>query len=313
MISYLRSRWGSVGAFVKAALIGYLFFAAVVLGDCLREEQLNGQLGRVFLYPLLPGAILAFAYPHIYKWCERNFCGGEHSIRFQQEDKIWFWKRVLILFLAWMPVLLAYYPGLFAYDAHFQTNQILTHEFSMGQPLAHTLLFAPFYLLGGAVGSYNLGMLLYTLFQMTLFAMAITYILLFLHRLQCARTLQTGLLVFFSVMPVFSVLSISMTKDILFSAAFASLFVTLCYGAIDPALVQRKGYTTMYLFLAVSLSVLRNNGIYALIILLCVGGGTLKSQGWQKACASDGCRSFSQYCLRLWVKNACPFCTHKWQ
>lgn len=50
------------------------------------------------------------------------------------------WVDWLILMVGWLPVLLAYYPGIFAYDASNQVTQVLTGSYSTHHPLLHTLL-----------------------------------------------------------------------------------------------------------------------------------------------------------------------------
>ena len=73
----------------------------------------------------------------------------------------------LILFLCYLPVFLAVYPGFFVYDAQDELMQVVTRSFSTHHPLAHVLM------LGGIIqlvhkvsGSYNLGIACYTLLQM---------------------------------------------------------------------------------------------------------------------------------------------------
>ena len=76
--------------------------------------------------------------------------------------------RAAVIFLCYLPVFLAVYPGFFVYDAQDEYMQVLTRNFSTHHPLVHVLL------LGGIIqifykltGSCNPGIAFYTLLQMT--------------------------------------------------------------------------------------------------------------------------------------------------
>lgn len=66
---------------------------------------------------------------------------GNNSINIK---KIYFYNLLLIL-LCWLPILLAYYPGIFAYDASNQVMQVINHDYTTHHPLVHTLLLGGFF------------------------------------------------------------------------------------------------------------------------------------------------------------------------
>ena len=69
---------------------------------------------------------------------------------------------LLLLCLAWLPVYLAYYPGICAYDAPVQTGQIVEHYYFDHHPIVHTSAFTGNAVAGNAAvfGSVNAGMAL---------------------------------------------------------------------------------------------------------------------------------------------------------
>ena len=76
-------------------------------------------------------------------------------------------RYAIILFLCWLPVFLAVYPGFFAYDATDELQEVLTGQYVTRHPLLHVLM------LGKTVsgiqkltGSYNSGIGVYVLAQM---------------------------------------------------------------------------------------------------------------------------------------------------
>ena len=99
-----------------------------------------------------------------------------------------------LMLLAWTPMLLAFYPGIHAYDTFSQLPDYLAGSFSTHHPLLHTLMTGWLYDLGGLLGSHALGMLFYSVAQMLLVAWALAYGLSYLARLGCRRWVRLGLL-----------------------------------------------------------------------------------------------------------------------
>ena len=55
-----------------------------------------------------------------------------------------FFKYWVIIFVCWVPVFLAFYPGAFVYDATDEYVQVATRQFTTHHPLAHVLLLGGF-------------------------------------------------------------------------------------------------------------------------------------------------------------------------
>lgn len=54
----------------------------------------------------------------------------------------------LLIFFCWLPIFLAYYPSVFAYDAEGQLYQVIAKDYSTHHPLLHTLFLGAFFRLG---------------------------------------------------------------------------------------------------------------------------------------------------------------------
>lgn len=177
-----------------------------------------------------------------------------------------------ITILFWFPVFLAYYPGIFAYDVSTQLSQAIK-GYSTHHPIIHTLLLQFFYYIVGerVFGNYNAGMVCYTIFQMFILAMSIAYMHLFLYRMNLNRKLRIAILVYTGVLPVYSVLSISMTKDVFFAAFFLVLFISLCYWELVPDFFQKKHKGILYVFSMIGMILFRKNGIYGIILMIIAG------------------------------------------
>jgi len=133
----------------------------------------------------------------------------------------------LIIFLCWIPVFLAFYPGAFVYDAQDEYVQVATRTFTTHHPLAHVLL------LGGSVcfgnkflGSYNAGIALYTIFQMVVLSGVFAYTITWLRK-YFSKGMCVGITLFYGVFPVFPMYAVCSAKDTLFNAAFLVMLVQM--------------------------------------------------------------------------------------
>ena len=180
-------------------------------------------------------------------------------------DRSWYLLAALALFLMWLPVFLAYYPGLFAYDVDSQLFQDMG-SYSTHHPLIHTLYLKFFY---NAVGlglfhSPNAGIACATLVQMALFAAMLAYMHLFLRKTGMPFRARVILIAAEGLLPFFSMLAISTTKDTLFSG-FVCLFITaLCGEVCFPAIAGGTRNRFVLAGAAAGVILMRNNGIYPL-------------------------------------------------
>ena len=178
----------------------------------------------------------------------------------------------LLFGLSYLPAYLAYYPGICSYDITIQLGQTVSHDYIDHHPLAHTLLVEMFLNLGEVLGSVNLGMGLYILFQMLCVAgiMGLGVGLLYERGVALRYVLMVQLLGM--VLPVYWYMSVSATKDVLFT-----VFVLLLMFAMYRLLSENRntwkiGRWDVILALSVVGAILfRNNGKYAYLVLLVFG------------------------------------------
>ena len=130
---------------------------------------------------------------------------------------------ILIIFLLWLPVYLAYYPGVFSYDILVQAQMIMgVDPFTSQQPVLHTLFFNLCITLGSLTGIKSI--VIYSILQMLILAVCCAYIVKLFSEKSESRVLPVLTIVFYALNPVISVFSFSTCKNILFGACFL-LFV----------------------------------------------------------------------------------------
>lgn len=178
--------------------------------------------------------------------------------------QIWLFSATIIL-ICWIPVFLAYYPSVFAYDAEGQLYQVLAHDYSTHHPLLHTIFLGAFFQLGGnMLGSYSAGMAVHSAVQMLLMACTFGYTLAFLYQKGAPVPLRIILLLFYAVFPTNSILALSTTKDVLFSALVLLHTLCICQMAERTDLTSRNWF--LYILWTALMLLFRNNALYALLL-----------------------------------------------
>ena len=173
-----------------------------------------------------------------------------------------------VFFVCWLPLLLAYYPGMLNYDFKGVFSQYTDGLYSSIHPVLHSVLTSAVIGLGELLHSRTFGVLLLSLLQMILFALSLAYACVFAQRRGVPRPVMLGITALFALHPVFSVMSLSMTKDTLFAAAVLvlSLLTWELIEAPDDFFSSRKKLL-FYAFVTVNAGLMRNNGVFVLLLL----------------------------------------------
>lgn len=183
-----------------------------------------------------------------------------------------FWLSFGVLILCWIPAWFAYYPGICSYDIPAQMVQVITGEYNTHHPLAHTLLLHFFYSVGKWCGSENLGMSLYALMQLLVLAGTIAGIIAVMAKWKAKRWQLITLTLYCALLPVNAYMSITTTKDILFTV-FVIWFFTGIYIYLNKEEKFPLNLRIPYTLTIVGVVLFRNNGKYALAVVcgvLCI-------------------------------------------
>ena len=219
--------------FVKAmiTLVGYSVFLAAICNLLLDRFDKSGESNqckrwKIFRYPLLLAGII---------------------------------------FLAWIPCYLAYYPGIMSYDIIIQTRQAMgIEEVTRFHPPLHTFLWKLCLELEEGIG-WN-GLVVYSLVQMMLMAGAFAYVLRFLEKKGCSNGMLLGTLLYSALNPVVAIFSFVPTKDATLTIALTLFIVELCdYVTSDNKTRKNIGQIVRLIVFGVLSCLLRNNVIYAMI------------------------------------------------
>ena len=177
---------------------------------------------------------------------------------------VWLGSLVLLV-AARLPVFLAFYPGICAYDMSIQLGQISANEYNLHHPLAHTLLLKYSLLFGEKVLHNPTGGIACMVFgQILLLSAAMALGIAFLYKKGVRKAGLILLQAFWMFYPFYSYLNISVTKDVLFAVFFQFQMIALIQLLTEK---RRWQYELLFVVSTVLMQLFRNNGIYAFLCL----------------------------------------------
>lgn len=190
---------------------------------------------------------------------------------------IFYW---IVFFISFVPAFLSYYPGLMVYDAQYQFKQIYDGFMTSHHPVIHMILLKIAYQIGTLLSSMNKGIALLSIFQMLILSFAFAYAMGFLKEIHIARRSRAVIAIILVLFPIHAVYSVSVTKDVLFTAFFLLYVIeTLRIFRRPKVTISREIF---YIMIMVLMLLFRNNALYAFVVsipfLLCIKKGKRKRQ-----------------------------------
>lgn len=185
------------------------------------------------------------------------------------EPKKMFFINILLILIAWLPYFLRYFPGLLTADSCAQVAQAIgIAPLTNHHPVFHTGLIAIFLNIGiNFFGNINLGVAMYTIFQMIAMATMFSIVLYYLSKKEMPLFVRIVILLFYMIYPINALFSVTMWKDVLF-AGIIPIFVILQIELIfnTESFLMRKKNIAIYIIVSLLVFFMRNNGIYVVIL-----------------------------------------------
>lgn len=175
-----------------------------------------------------------------------------------------------IIMLAWLPYFLKYCPAIITPDSLNQIYQtqginILTNH----HPVFHTFLIGIALNIGKLIGNYNVGVAIFTVFQMLALSAIFAFTLYTMSKKNINNGIKIGTFIFFAFYPIFGMYSITIWKDIPFAIVmllFILQLVDLVYNEKEFLNSKKK---IIFLIISMILVIMfRNNGIYVVLLTI---------------------------------------------
>lgn len=194
----------------------------------------------------------------------------DKTIRLFKNKKSSFFILWGIIMLVWLPYFLKYCPAIItpdSLDQIYQTQGI--NVLSNHHPVFHTFIIAIALNIGKLIGNYNVGVAIFTVFQMLVLSAIFTFTLYTMSKKNINNGIKIGTFIFFAFYPVFGMYSITIWKDIPFAIVmllFILQLVDLVYNETEFLNSKKK---QIFLIISMILVIMfRNNGIYVALLTI---------------------------------------------
>jgi len=252
-----------------AAIPGILFSLATVLGGMLRTHSGFQPLVWSDWLMLMVWALTYFIALYLL------FSLMNHHKASEAKQENWI-SRIsgngflvfLLLLICWTPVFLAFWPGHFSADSLTQFYSYYNEDPYAHHPLLHTALLGFCMMTGidnSPEGLATNGLALYCSIQLVVVAACIAYGCWWMKRRGVPCWIRLVITCLFAFCPFYAPWTFCAQKDVLF-AVLAMLF---CLQLCDVWQFGMKPLRMIvFIVIAVLMMLFRNNGVYALVLLL---------------------------------------------
>ena len=241
------------------------------------DYTLNHILDKWLILNFLGYTILAWStISTIYVLFEQKSVYLDKRLRTKKyklfSDSRWsFIISVGLIFFAWVPYFLTYYPGLLTADSCVQVEQAIgLTKLSSHHPFLHTGIIAVFVNVGRIIfNNINLGVAFYTIFQMLIMSIIFATVIRYLNKRQVHLIVQVLALLYYMIYPINALFSITMWKDILF-AGIIPIYVILTIELLfnTESFIKNKKSISGYIIISILVMFFRNNGMYIVILTI---------------------------------------------
>lgn len=177
---------------------------------------------------------------------------------------------MVLVAISWFLIYFALFPGVYGIDAHYWYFEYSNKEIPISSQwsVIYSGAFYYFVELGNNIfGSYEVGFGIFSFIQMCITLWVVWNILDFLRTVLGNKAVVLGT-VFFAIIPSHAVLSVTSAQDALFAALFAMCLIQLYKISMNSQkYFASKRNLISLLFDLIFLCMIRNNGLYAVVIL----------------------------------------------
>lgn len=175
----------------------------------------------------------------------------------------------LILFVAYLPYLLYYYPGNVLIDSTIQIMQGMGDlPLTNHHPAIHTGIITLCLNFGHLLtNNYNFGVFIYTFLQTLATCLIFSFTIYYMARKDVPIAIRIFSLLFYALCPTIAFFTITMYKDIPF--ALFMLLLTICMVEISTNtenFVKSKLRMILTAIIVFGACIFRNNGLYAVVL-----------------------------------------------
>lgn len=298
--------------FTVSIIISIAFATIELICNSINTDYtLNHILDKWIVLNFLGYTILAWStMSSIYTLFEQKSIHTDKRLKVKKfelvSDSKWsFIINAGLIFLAWVPYFLRYFPGLLTADSCAQVSQAIgIAELSNHHPIFHTGIITIFVNAGRLIfNNINIGVAFYTIFQMAIMSLIFATVIRYISKKNAPLVVRIIALLYYMFYPINALFGITMWKDILFAGIipiYAIWTIELLFNT-DEFLKNKKSIIT-YIIISILVMFLRNNGMYIVILTIPFLIIALRKY-WKKVIAISFIIIFSYSILRTSIFN----------
>lgn len=194
-----------------------------------------------------------------------------------------FFVLFVFILLMWLPYAVADFPGLTNYDFFDEldtfygndTNSLrvvvpISDEVTLNNnnPVLQTMFAVIVMKIGNMLGSPYIGIFLFCYLQMVVFALILSYSIFYMAKLRIKSGYRVMTLLFYGLLPWHSNFALSTLKDTNFAFVMLLYIIVLSDCILHRQdFFAKKGKLILFAILNLLLMLLRNNGVYVLLVV----------------------------------------------
>ena len=163
----------------------------------------------------------------------------------------------IIMCLGKIPYLLAFFPALMTIDSFNVINLYESGTLFNNHPIVYTYFFGTIYKIGKIIfGSGTLGIFFFTIFQVVVIAIILTWLLNYLNNKGVNKYIIYLLLLYYSFSPDFGYMSMTLWKDVLFGISFIPFILSITKMAESDVVNKKINIKYIIIFILSSFAIL---------------------------------------------------------
>lgn len=263
--------------FIISAIIAFIFAGVEIVCTSINIDYTVDNIINKWLiinfsgYWLLAWSIISNLYTFFDKQEFSNKTLKIGKIEILADNKVSYAINMALIFIAYLPYFLRYYPGLLTADSCTQVAQAIgLKQLTNHHPILHTAIISTFINLGiNAFNNINTGVALYTLFQMIAMSAIFAYVLKYMSKKNIPIIVRIITLLYYMFYPINAIFSVAMWKDVLFAGIMPIFIIESAQLIFNTELFfSKKSSIIKYIAVAILAFFLRNNGMYVIILTM---------------------------------------------
>jgi len=271
-INSLSVRWPEVlfsGIISMLLTVGYILFTYQTIDITgLGKSLLVYVLGWLTTWFLVLFVLVGIKYLATQKQKTKK----QISTKKISDRKFWLLTS-LAIFVLYFPLILIN-QSVLTPDSWNSIGQVVGDSpLSSVHPIIFTAFLGFFVNIGLFFGSFQFGLVLFSIAQSVILALIFGYVILWMRNENLNRAFLIATFIFYAILPINAIAGIIMWKDILFAGFGLLLLILIRRLYVEKSAFFTKKNITYFLLIAFLFCVWRNNGIYTYILSIILIAG----------------------------------------